>query len=216
MTPDPEVRVLVHLRDGLTRDLVAASLAADGLVANVVPPAADLLDEVTRTRSNLAILDLTDEAAVAERLVGDVLRRGARVLVVADETPQDVLLEALFSGASGQVLLRDTPVDRLCRDVRLVAMGAAALDPRVAAAVLQQWRRQRSPEPAPAPAVMLSPREVEVLRAVAEGLTTRSVGRRLGLSPKTVENHKGRIFSKLGVRTQAHAVSIAMARGLLD
>jgi len=62
----------------------------------------------------------------------------------------------------------------------------------------------------------LTPRELDVLRLVAAGLTTGEIGPRLGISPKTVENHKQRLFAKLGVQNQAHAVSIAMRAGLLD
>ncbi len=62
---------------------------------------------------------------------------------------------------------------------------------------------------------LLSPREVEVLGVIGTGATTRSVAEVMGISPKTVENHKQRIFSKLGVQNQAHAVAVALRQGLL-
>jgi DNA-binding NarL/FixJ family response regulator len=62
---------------------------------------------------------------------------------------------------------------------------------------------------------LLTPRELEVLRAIGSGATTRKVAHIMGISPKTVENHKQRIFGKLGVQNQAHAVSVALRRGLL-
>ena len=62
---------------------------------------------------------------------------------------------------------------------------------------------------------VLSRREVEVLCEIGSGSTTRSVATSMGISPKTVENHKQRIFSKLGVQNQAHAVALAMRQGLL-
>jgi DNA-binding NarL/FixJ family response regulator len=61
----------------------------------------------------------------------------------------------------------------------------------------------------------LTPRELEVLSSVAAGSTTRETSQRLGISPKTVENHKRRIFAKLDVQNQAHAVAIAVRGGLL-
>lgn len=66
-----------------------------------------------------------------------------------------------------------------------------------------------------APAPSLSRREVEVLAAISTGATTHQVAHGLGIRPKTVENHKQRIFSKLGVQNQAHAVAVATRRGLL-
>jgi DNA-binding NarL/FixJ family response regulator len=62
----------------------------------------------------------------------------------------------------------------------------------------------------------LTPRELDVLRLVGSGHTTREVSERLGISPKTVENHKQRMFAKLGVQNQAHAVAVAMRSGILS
>src|SRR5213078_1893180 len=70
--------------------------------------------------------------------------------------------------------------------------------------------------PAIEPLAPLTEREREVLRLVGMGSTTREISGRLGISAKTVENHKHRIFSKLGVHNQAHAVSIAVRKGLID
>jgi DNA-binding NarL/FixJ family response regulator len=62
---------------------------------------------------------------------------------------------------------------------------------------------------------LLSHREIQVLEEIGAGGSTRLVARSMGISPKTVENHKQRIFSKLGVQNQAHAVAVAMRKGLL-
>jgi DNA-binding NarL/FixJ family response regulator len=66
------------------------------------------------------------------------------------------------------------------------------------------------------PLLALTDRERQVLRLVGTGSTTREISGRLGISSKTVENHKHRIFAKLGVHNQAHAVSIAVRTGLID
>jgi DNA-binding CsgD family transcriptional regulator len=65
------------------------------------------------------------------------------------------------------------------------------------------------------PRAVLTARELDVLGLVGAGHTTREVSEALGISPKTVENHKQRIFVKLGVQNQAHAVAVAMRTGLL-
>jgi DNA-binding NarL/FixJ family response regulator len=71
---------------------------------------------------------------------------------------------------------------------------------------------RRCPVPTVPP---LTPREAEVLRAVAEGHSAREIARRLDVSPKTVDNHKHRIYAKLGVQSQAHAVAVATRAGLI-
>jgi DNA-binding NarL/FixJ family response regulator len=70
-------------------------------------------------------------------------------------------------------------------------------------------------QPLPDVSGALTPREIEVLECIAAGCNLREAGERLGISPKTVDNHKQRIFAKLGVQTQAHAISVAIRRGIL-
>jgi two-component system nitrate/nitrite response regulator NarL len=90
------------------------------------------------------------------------------------------------------------------------------LDPRVAATLVEQWREMRGDGPDPAPTGgRLSARELDVLAGMSRGETTKGVARTLGVSVKTIENHKTRIFAKLGVRSQAEAVAVAIGRGLL-
>ena len=75
-----------------------------------------------------------------------------------------------------------------------------------------------STEPAPVeqgPQRILSAREQEVLRLVAEGLTSKAIGQQLFLSPKTVDHHLASVFNKLGVESRAQAVAVASRRGLL-
>ena len=70
--------------------------------------------------------------------------------------------------------------------------------------------------PARPAAIALTPREVEILTRIARGFSTREVSEQLGISPRTVENHKRRIFVKLDVQNQAHAVAVATRAGLLE
>ena len=91
--------------------------------------------------------------------------------------------------------------------VRSVAAGEVALSPSIAAQLVTRMR-----EPAPA---ALTPRETEVLRLVAEGLSNREIGERLFLGEATVKTHLLRTFEKLGVSDRTRAVTLAMERGLL-
>jgi DNA-binding NarL/FixJ family response regulator len=117
------------------------------------------------------------------------------------------ILRAVEAGAKGY-LLKDTPRDVLTDAVRAAARGETVLAPPVAARLL---RRLRSPA-----TDALTPRETEVLHAVARGRTNAQIGRELSIGEATVKTHLLRVFAKLGVDDRTHAVTVAMQRGLLD
>jgi DNA-binding NarL/FixJ family response regulator len=102
------------------------------------------------------------------------------------------------------LLSRDTGIAGILRAIR----GPASSSPRARS----PWTTRAAP---PARDVVLTVRELEVLSLVAAGLTSGRVAARLQISHKTVENHKQRIFAKLGVQNQAHAVSTAIRSGVL-
>lgn len=206
---------LVRLTDALLSDLVVDVLSAAGHTVVACGQDTPVEAEAARIGASIVVMDALEPLAGLERSVVSVLAAGARVLLVADGASRDRVLAALFAGAAGQVVLRETTPRQLVQAVERVTAGSAELHPDVAAAVLQQWRASRQPKPVNR-TVSLSAREVELLRLAAQGLTNRSIATRLDLSLKTVENHKGRIFSRLGVRNQAEAVSRAAELGLLD
>lgn len=149
--------------------------------------------------------------------IAEILLNAARVLVVAQAIDTEAVTKLLLAGASGCLLVDDSRSLDVVAAVREVAAGRAALHPAAAAVVLRQWRAVRSADPA-VPAVSLprlTPREDEVLQALARGLTTKAIGRELAVSPKTVEAHVARLLAKLGARNRAHAVSVAAEMGLL-
>lgn len=128
-----------------------------------------------------------------------------RVLVVTVFDNDIDIDTALARGASGYIL-KDAPEDELINAVRAVAAGHQPLDPRVAARVVT--RSLRSPE-------MPSPRELEVLAAVADGHDNATIARRLYISQATVKTHLASAFTKLGVSTRTGAVAEARRRGHL-
>jgi DNA-binding NarL/FixJ family response regulator len=105
--------------------------------------------------------------------------------------------DALAAGAVGYLLKDCEPTDLLAA-VRAAAAGHVPLDPRVARVLLPDSGATR-PEDA------MSPRELEVLRLVAQGLANKQIGRRLGISERTVKAHLGRVFRQLGVADRTSA-----------
>jgi DNA-binding NarL/FixJ family response regulator len=158
-----------------------------------------------------------DDAPLAHGL-RELLASGARVLVVCEAPSPATLTTLLIAGVSGYLFIEDVGPAELVTGVRAVAVGDAALHPSAAAAVLQQWRalRHAAPSVSASPRTDLTARELEVLTAMAEGLATKAIALQLDVAFKTVENHKARVFAKLGARNHAHAVTLAIEQGLLS
>jgi DNA-binding NarL/FixJ family response regulator len=136
----------------------------------------------------------------------------SRVLVLTTYDTDADIIRAVEAGATGY-LLKDTPRALLVDAVRAAARGETVLAPPVAAKLVS---RLRSPGPVPAPVLNpLTPREVEVLRAVSRGLSNAEIGRALFIGEATVKTHLLRAFAKLGVDDRTRAVTAAMERGIL-
>ena len=136
------------------------------------------------------------------------LRHPARVLILTTyDTDRDVL-PAIKAGATGY-LLKDAPRDELIRGVRAAYAGQSVLAPSVAGTLVGLAGGEQ-------PAGALSPREVEVLRLVADGATNQVAARKLLISETTIKTHLLHIYTKLGVRDRASAVAAAYKRGLIS
>ncbi len=164
-----------------------------------------------------------DVAMVADRIDGvsveevldQVVALGARIIVLSDDPSPDRLGQLLARDICG-LLSYDAGPDDVAAAICAVARGEMALNPAVLTLILHQWRRLRA-QPIQLGArrrPVLTPRELDILAAMADGLAAKAIAARLGVALKTVENHKIRVFEKLGVRSQAHAVTVAMAYGL--
>ncbi len=194
---------------------VTAAVPADLSLSASVESLSELRTVCAAERPRVAVLGsgLGDADQVAQTLP-QLLSTGARALVVATRASGLNQAQLLLAGASGFIYLEDAGLAAIAAAVRSVAAGTAALHPEVANTVLQQWRAMRQQKAGPQ-TQPLSQRELTVLQAMSDGLTTRAAANRLGIAEKTVEAHKSRIYTKLGARNQANAISIAVARGLL-
>ena len=138
-----------------------------------------------------------------ERLV-DLSQEGARL---SSEVPlrrgEEVVLSFVPPGA------HDDRVSTLCEAIRTASRGEVYLSPEVSGFVLQGYLHGGQGEADP-----LSPREREILQLIAEGHTGREIAERLGLKPKTVDNHRANIMDKLGIHTTAGLVRYALQAGL--
>jgi DNA-binding NarL/FixJ family response regulator len=140
---------------------------------------------------------------------------GPRILMLTTFDLDEYVYDALGVGASG-FLLKDVTAERLFDAVRVVASGEALLDPGVTRRLIGEFARL-GPRRAPESALLqdLTPREVEVLTLVAEGLSNLEIADRLVVSDQTVKSHMSRVLAKLGLRDRTQAVNTAYESGLV-
>ena len=140
---------------------------------------------------------------------------GPRVLVLTTFDLDEYVYDALRAGASG-FLLKDVTAERLFDAVRVIAEGEALLAPTVTKRLIGEFARQR-PRPAQRDPALgsLTPRETEVLRLIAGGLSNPEIAKRLVVTEETVKTHVSRVLSKLGLRDRTQAVVAAYESGLV-
>ena len=151
----------------------------------------------------------------ATRQLADADEPGPRVLILTTFDLDEYVFDALRAGASG-FLLKDVTAERLFDAVRVIAAGEALLAPAVTRRLIGEFTRLRPVPDALAPTAMvtLTPRETEVLRLVAEGMSNPEIARRLVVTEETVKN-VSHILAKLGLRDRTQAVIAAYESGLV-
>ncbi|WP_407561321.1 response regulator [Streptomyces sp. 184] len=196
------------VRRGL-RDLLEAEPGIE--VAGEAGTFAQALARGPALRPDVAVLDVRlpdgDGIGVCRELRSRM--PGLACLMLTSFDDDDALLDAIMAGASGYVLKQIKGGD-LVSAVRTVASGQSMLDPATTARLMTNLRRDDVPS-APENEVLaaLSPRELDVLELIGEGLTNRQIGQRLYLSEKTVKNHISRLLAKLGVERRIQAAVLA-------
>ncbi|MFD0206561.1 MULTISPECIES: response regulator [Saccharothrix] len=192
----PDLEVVGDCGDGQTAVDLGRRLEPDVVVMDVRMP---VLDGISATRL----------------LAGADVPRPVKVLVVTTFNLDEYVYEALRAGASG-FLLKDAPPDQLLHGIRTVASGAALLDPDVTRELVGKFAtriRPATPTPHDTP---LTPRELEVLHLIADGLSNGEIAAHLVLSPETVKTFVSRILAKLGLRDRVQAVVYAYRHGLVS
>ncbi|MGH3679912.1 MAG: response regulator [Natronosporangium sp.] len=216
------IKVLLADDQAMVREGFAAVLAAQPELV-VVGGAADGEEAVAlagREHPDVVLMDIRmprlDGLAATRRLL-DVPadRHRPRVLMLTTFDLDEYVFEALRAGASG-FLLKDAPAAELVAAVRVVAAGEALLAPSVTRRLIEDYATRARPALVrPAALDSLTPREREVLRLVAKGLSNAEIAERLVVAEQTVKTHLGRVFTKLELRDRAQAVVAAYESGLV-
>ena len=212
------IRVLVVDDHPIVRQGLRSYLSSrEGI--EVVADAADgesavaLADEL---RPDVVLMDLAMPGMGGLAAIREVLAlgRGTRILVLTSFSSEDQVLPAIHAGAVGY-LLKDASPEEVESAVRAVHAGEGRLDPTLAAVVMAA-AAGRSTGGDAGRLARLTPRETEVLRLLAEGLSNRALAERLFVAEKTVKTHVSSILAKLEVADRTQAALFAVHHGLLQ
>jgi len=216
------LRVVVADDQALVRAGFRMILEANGI--EVVAEAADgaeAVEAARRLRPDVVLMDIRmpgmDGIEATRRLAAEDGAGGppVRVLVLTTFDLDDHVYDALQAGASG-FLLKDVSREELVAAVRVVAAGEALLAPSVTRRLLAEFARQRpAARPTPAALEALTPREQDVLRLLARGLSNAEIAAQLVVGEATVKSHVAHVLMKLDLRDRIQAVIVAYEMGLV-
>jgi len=221
MTPPvPPVKIVVADDHEVVRAGFAALLETqpDFTVVGTASDGSEAVKISRELRPDVVLMDVrmpgTDGIEATRQLAGGGAN-GPHVIILTTFDLDEYVYDALCAGASG-FLLKDVTGERLFDAVRVVAAGEALLAPAVTRRLISEFARLRPAAPAPPAAIAeLTPRETEVLRLLAEGLSNPEIAVRLVITEETVKTHVSRVLHKLALRDRAQAVVLAYESGLV-
>jgi DNA-binding NarL/FixJ family response regulator len=223
MTDDPVVRIVVADDHQVVRAGFAGLLDTqpDLTVVGTASDGAEAVRICRELRPDVVLMDVRMPGMDGIEATRQLAGAGAttpRILMLTTFDLDEYVYDALRAGASG-FLLKDVTAERLFDAVRVIAAGEALLAPAVTRRLISEFALR--PEPAMPSAASatglaaLTPRETEVLRLVAEGLSNAEIAARLVVTDETVKTHVSRVLNKLGLRDRTQAVVTAYESGLV-
>ena len=202
------------VRGGFRMILGAAGIPVVAEVAD----GAQAVAAVLKYRPDVVLMDIRmpemDGLEATRRILAAPAGRDCRIIILTTFDLDQYVYAALTAGASG-FLLKDVTPEQLVAAVRLVRSGDALLAPSITRRLVERFAPRAPASPAVhADLSELTPRELEVLRLLARGLSNAELATELTLSEATVKTHVGRILTKLQLRDRVQAVVLAYETGL--
>ncbi|MEU7986636.1 response regulator transcription factor [Streptosporangium canum] len=214
------LRAVIADDQALVRTGFRMILSADGIeVTAEAADGAEAVAAVRSTRPDVVLMDIRMprmDGIEATRQIMSGGANGTRVVILTTYDLDHYVYAALTAGASG-FLLKDVSPEHLVAAVRLVRSGDALLSPTITRRLIERFApRDEAKAELHRDLSELTPRELEVLRLLATGLSNAELADRLTLSATTVKTHVARILSKLGLRDRVQAVVLAYETGLIS
>ncbi|MBV9259288.1 MAG: response regulator transcription factor [Ktedonobacteraceae bacterium] len=188
------------------------------------------VEQVAALQPDIVVLDISMPDMDGLEACQHIRRQhpGVQVLILTMHESEEYFLQALRMGAAGYLVKKAAPAE-LCAAVRTLAQGGAFLYPGLAKALIRAYLAPKNETPSAMPAqsekvkdgeishvfAVLTPRELEVLKLVAEGHTNQEIADQLVLSIKTVQAHRANVMEKLGLHDITHLVRFALRYGLI-
>jgi DNA-binding NarL/FixJ family response regulator len=184
-------------------DMSVVAEADDGVAA---------LEQTQSQHPDVAVLDVSMPRMTGLQAAREIRAHSpdTRVLLLSMHDDERYFFEGLEAGAAGYVLKRAADTD-LINALRTVAAGRSFLSDEAQASLMREWQEGRSEPDSP-----LTPRELEVVKLIAEAFTNKQIAQTLRLSEKTVESHRANVLAKLGMRDRVELVRYAIRRGLVE
>ncbi len=190
-----DIEVVAEATNGHEAVSLTVSLAPDVVLMDIQMPG---LDGIEATR----------------RIVASASTAHARVLILTTFDLDEYVYGALRAGASG-FLLKDVPPEQLIAAVRMAQHGEALLSPSITRRLIEEFTQPRPRASAATQLDQLSPREAEVFRLLARGLSNQEIAEHLVVGENTVKTHVARILTKLSLRDRVQAVVLAYEAGIV-
>ena len=216
------IRVLLADDQALVRGGFHAILDAEPDIEVVAEASdgAEALELAARHRVDVALMDIRmprlDGIEATRRLLAEARSPPTRVLVLTTFDLDDYVYEALRAGASG-FLLKEVLPEQLAPAVRIVAAGEALLAPSITRRLIERFAQGPVPGRQPGTSLEeLTPRELEVLRLLARGMSNAEIAQQLIVGEATVKTHVAHVLAKLNLRDRIHAVVFAYESGLVQ
>ncbi|OPC83985.1 DNA-binding response regulator [Embleya scabrispora] len=220
MSERPVLRIVVADDQEVVRAGFAALLDTqpDFHVVGTAADGAEAIRRCREERPDVVLMDVRmpvmDSIEATRRIREGTPDDGPpRILMLTTFDLDEHVYDALVAGAGG-FLIKDATAERLFDAVRVVAAGEALLAPTVTRRLIGEFTRLR-PRPNPPGVADLTPREVDVLRLVAQGLSNAEIAAHLVVGEETVKSHVSRVLRRLGLRDRVQAVVVAYESGLV-
>jgi DNA-binding NarL/FixJ family response regulator len=213
------VRVLLADQQSLFREAVKLILSNEGdfVVVGEARDGLQAIDEAERTKPDLVLLEANLPNCDGIKATSVIRERvpNCRVVLLADEEDQHVLIDALEAGATGYVT-KESPLAELISTARAIHRGETLIPPRMLGALLARLiRRRREQGDATRRIGRLTRREKQVLAQLAEGADNDAIAQTLVISPETARTHIQNVLNKLGVHSRLEAAAFVTQNGVL-